>query len=145
MVFSPFATSSFFSRTLSSCLSAMVLSLLALGCADISGHLDRLRLVAFGPPQKQSEDSLTVFGLDAVGIDLDRHRHRPVEPAGQALAAMQRRLLRIADCFPAGQSNGAAFHLHVEIRLLHPRKLRDDYEVVALAEHVDRWIGATPA
>src|ERR1700722_3371279 len=145
MVFSSFATSSFFSRTLNSCFSTMVLSLLALGCADISGHLDRLRLVAFSPRQKQSGGCVAISGLDAVGIDLHWHRHRSVEPTGEPLAAMQRRLLRIADCFPAGQSNGAAFHLHVEIRLLHPRKLGDDDEVVAPAEHVEGRIGTAAA
>jgi hypothetical protein len=37
------------------------------------------------------------------------------------------------------------FHLHVEIGLLHARKLGDDDEVVAFSEHVDRRIGAAAA
>src|SRR6516164_110113 len=111
MVFSSFATSSFFSRTLNSCFSAMVVPFSALGSAVISSHLDRLRLVALGARQEQGQDAVTVFGLDAVRIDLDRDGHRPVEPAGKPLAAMQRRLVRIADCFRPGQSDGSAFYL----------------------------------
>src|ERR1700722_7609046 len=120
MVFSSFATNSFFSRTLNSCLSATVLPLLVLGCADISRHLDRLRLVALGARQKQSEDAITVFGPDAFGIDFDWHGHPPVEPAGEPLTAMQRRLLRVADCLFAGQPDGSALHLHVEVGLFDP-------------------------
>src|SRR6516225_3973466 len=145
MVFSSFATSSFFSRTLNSCFSAMVVPFLALGCAGISRHLDRLRLIALGARQKQSEDAVTVFSLDAFGIDLDWHGHRPVESAGKPLAAMERRLLRIANRFLPGQSNGAALHLYVEVGLLQPRKLGDADEVVAPSEHVERRIGAAAA
>src|SRR5580700_10881724 len=145
MVFSSFATSSFFSRTLNSCLSAMVVSLLALDCPGISGHLDRLRLVALGARQKQSEDAVSVFGLDAVGIDFDWHVHRPVEPAGEPLPAMQRRLLRVADRLFAGQPDGSALHLDVEVGLFDPWKLGDNDQVIAFAEHVERRIGAAAA
>src|SRR3984957_2175004 len=140
MVFSSFATNSFFSRTLNSCLSAMVVSLLAFGCAVISGHLDRLRLVALGARQKQSEDAVSVFGLDAFGIDFDWHGHCPVEPTGEPLPAMQRRLFRVADRLLAGQPNGPALHLDVEVGFFDPRKLGDNDEVVAFAEHVERRI-----
>src|SRR5271165_1068189 len=132
MVFSSFATSSFFSRTLNSCFSTMVVPFLALGCAVISCHLDRLRLVALGARQEQSQDAVAVFGLDAIRVDLDGHCHRPVEPAGKTLAAMQRRLLRIADRSFAGQSDGAALHLHIEVGLLHPRQLGNNDEGVSL-------------
>src|SRR5579863_3153386 len=145
MVFSSFAVSSFFSRTLNSWFSAMVLSLLVLACADISRHLDRLRLVALGSRQEQSQYAIAVFGLDAVGIDLNRHRHGPIKPPGKPLPAMQRRLFRVADRLLARQSDGAAFHLHIEARLLHPRKLGDDDEVVALSEDIERRIGAAAA
>src|ERR1700722_18591063 len=114
MVFSSFATSSFFSRTLNSCFSTMVVPFLALGCAAfISCDLDRLRLVALGARQEQSQDAVAVFGLDAVRVDLDGHCHGPVEATGASLAAMQRRLLRIANRSFARQSDGAALHLHV--------------------------------
>src|SRR6516165_4004768 len=145
MVFSSLATSSFFSRTLNSCFSAMGVPFLAFGCAVISSHLDRLRLVSLGARQEQGQDAVTVFGLDAFGIYFDRNGHRPVDPAGKPLAAMQRRLVGITDGFLAGQSDGAALHLHVEIGLLHARKLDDDDEVIALSEHVDRRKGAAAA
>src|ERR1700722_10895460 len=106
MVFSSFATSSFFSRTLNSCFSTMVVPFLALGRAVISCHLDRLRLVALGAGQEQSQDAVAIFRLDAVPVDLDGHSHRPVEAPGETLASMQRRLFRIADRSFAGQSDG---------------------------------------
>src|ERR1700722_3638977 len=145
MVFSSFATSSFFSRTLNSCFSTMVVPFLALGCAVISCHLDRLRLVALGARQEQSQDAVAVFGLDAVRVDLDGHCHGPVEATGESLAAMQRRLLRVGDRSFAGQSDGAALHLQVEVGLLHPWKLGDDDEVIAFAKHVERRKGAATA
>src|ERR1700722_20018465 len=52
-------------------------------------------------------------GLDAVRVDLDGHCHGPIEATGASLAAMQRRLLRIANRSFARQSDGAALHLHV--------------------------------
>src|SRR5690242_4951122 len=124
MVFSSLATNSFFSRTLNSCLSAMVVSFLAFGCAVISINLDRLRLVALGARKKQSEDAVSVFGLDAFGIDFDWHGHRTVKPVREPLPAMQRRLLRVADCLFAGHPDCSTLHLDVEIGLLDPRKLR---------------------
>src|SRR6516165_5766625 len=145
MVFSSFAASSFFSRTLNSCFSAMVAPFSDLGSAVISSHLDRLRLVALSARQEQGQNAVTIFGLDACGVYFDRNGHRPIEPAGKPLAAMQRRLVGITDGFLAGQSDGAALHLHVEIGLLHARKLDDDDEVIALSEHVDRRKGAAAA
>src|ERR1700722_19748531 len=115
MVFSSFATNSFFSRTLNSCLSAMVVSFLAFGCAVISSHLDRLRLVALGARKKHSEDAVSVFGLDAFGINFDWHGHPPVDPARKPLPAMQRHLLRVADCLFAGQPDCSTLHLDVEV------------------------------
>src|ERR1700722_19953447 len=145
MVFSSFATNSFFSRTLNSCLSAMVVSFLAFGCAVISSHLDRLRLVALGARKKHSENAVSIFGLDAFGIDFDGHGPRPVEPAREPLPAMQRRLLWVADRLFAGQPDGSALHLHVEVGLFDPWKLGDNDEVIAFAEHVERRIGAAAA
>src|SRR5580693_5047441 len=58
---------------------------------------------------------------------------------------MQRRLLWIANRSFARQSDGAALHLHVEVGLLHPRKLGNDDEVVAFAKHVERRKGTTAA
>src|ERR1700722_16890650 len=110
----------------------MVVPLSALGCAGISAHLDRLWLVALGARQKQSEDAVAIFGLNAFGINLHGHCHRPVEATGEWLAAMQSRLLRITNRSFAGQSDGAALHLHVEVGLLPPRKLGDNDEVIAL-------------
>src|SRR5580704_5542459 len=145
MVFSSFATNSFFSRTLNSCLSAMVVSFLAFGSAVISSHLDRLRLVALGARKKHSENAVSIFGLDAFGIDFDWHGHRPVEPAREPLPAMQRRLLQVADRLFAGQTDGSALHLHVEVGLFDPWKLGDNDEIIAFAEHVERRIGTAAA
>ncbi len=49
--------------------------------------------------QVERKDSVAVFSLDASGIDLDRHDHRPVESAREPLAPMHRRFLRKGDGF----------------------------------------------
>jgi hypothetical protein len=54
---------------------------------------------------------------------------------------MQAGLLRIVDGFGAGDTDRVVFDVDVELRLLDARHFRDDHEIVALAEHVDRRIG----
>src|SRR5271166_3615221 len=137
--------SSFFSRTAISRFSAIVAPFFAPGSPLMSRHLDRLGLFRLGRRHEQSENSVAILGFDAVRIDLEGQADRPIEPAGEPLPSMQRRLLRIADLLAAGQTNGAALHLYGDLGLFHAGNLGDDDEVVPFSKHVDRRIGAAAA
>jgi hypothetical protein len=86
-------------------------------------------LVALGARQEQCQDAVVVFGLHAVGIDLDRQCHSAVESTRQALAPMHARFLRVVHRLRPGQPDRVAFHLHLEVRLLDAGKFGDDVEV----------------
>src|SRR5271165_497784 len=137
--------SSFFSRTAISRFSAIVAPFFALGSTLMSRHLDRLGLFPLGRRQEKSENAVAILGFDAVRIDLEGQADRAIKPAGEPLPSMQRRLLRIADLLAAGQTNGAALHLHIDLGLFHAGNLGDDDEVVPFSKHVDRRIGTAAA
>src|SRR5574337_471433 len=142
IVFSSLAATSFFSRTAISLPSVIVAPFL-FGCFPIFlAHLDRSGLVTLGARQEEREDSIAVLRLDAVGVDLDRHRHRAIEPPREPLAAMHRGLLGIGYRFHPGEPQGAALHLHDEIVPFDARDFGNDDKVVAFAKYIHRRIGA---
>jgi hypothetical protein len=75
----------------------------------------------------------------------DRQADRTVETTSQPFAAMQRRILAVLDGFFASNADRIAFHLYLQIGFADAGKLGDDYQIVALPEYVERWIGAAAA
>src|ERR1043166_6904171 len=78
-----FFSSSRFCWTCSSC-GDMFASVIIL-CLDGSVDADAAGLVAFGPRDEERKNAIAIFGLDAVGIDLDRHGQGAIEGSGQPL------------------------------------------------------------
>src|SRR5258708_13289778 len=68
-----------------------------------------------------------------------------IEAARQPLAPMQASFLRVGDRLGAGDADRVAFDLDLEIRLLDTWDFRDDDEIVAFSEHIDRRIGTGTA
>jgi hypothetical protein len=93
----------------------------------------------------RARECVAVFGLNIVGVDLDRHGDCAVEIAGQSFAAVQAGFSAILDRLAAGDADRVALHLDLEIRFADPRQLGDDDDIVALAEYVERRISAAPA
>src|SRR5581483_7075310 len=129
-VLSVFLSTSRFCWTCSSCASDMALSL-----AD----LDRTRLVGLGARDEQSKDPVAIFGLDAVGLYTYRHRHGAIEHAGYALAAMDARLLAVADRLLAADADGVLLGLDLQVALVDARQFDNGDEVIVLLEDVDGW------
>jgi hypothetical protein len=105
-------------------------------------HRDRTRLVAFGARQMERQDAVAAFGLDLVGVNVDRKRYSAVEAPGRPLAAVRRHLVAVLDALAAGDAQRVALDLDIEIRFADAGHLDDRDDVVALAEDVDRRIGA---
>src|ERR1700760_159282 len=111
----------------------------------MSRYLDQFWLVALSAWEEQSQDAIAAFGLDAIRVDLHRQCHGSVEATGQSLATVQGGLLGIAHRLGAGQANRVALHLNRQVRLLDPRDLGYEDEVVALTEYIHGRIAAAAA
>src|SRR3954452_14278891 len=105
-------------------------------------HGDRTRLVALGARQVKRQDAVAAFRLDLVGVDIDWQRYGAVEAPGRPFAAMHRGFFSVIDALGAGDAQRVALDLDVEIRLAHAGHLDNRNDIVALAEDVDRRIGA---
>src|ERR1041384_669471 len=90
-VFSSFETSSFFSRTSSSCDDSGIGHLLIFG----SAQLDGFGFVALGPRQVQGQDPVAAFGLDLLRVNFDGERYCPVKSTGDAPPAGDRTFFRL--------------------------------------------------
>jgi hypothetical protein len=113
--------------------------------AGASAHGDRPRLVAFGAGEIERENAVAVFRLDAVGVDLDRDRDGAVELPGRPLAPVQARLVAVLDGLGSSDTDRPALDLDLQIRLPDAGHLGNEDEIVALAEDVERRIGAAGA
>ena len=86
---------------------------------------------------EERENAIAVFGLDALGIDLDRHGQRAIEGSRQPLTAMQAYLLGIGDVLLAGDADRLVLGLDLKVGFIDARQLDDCDQVVALLEDID--------
>src|SRR5205814_1755649 len=99
--------------------------------------LDAVRLVALGSGQEQGEQAVAVLGLDAIRIDLDRQRQRPIELAGDAFPAMHAHAVGVVDALPARDADGVGLGLDLQVVLVDARQFHQGQDVVTLLEDVD--------
>src|SRR6185312_106185 len=97
-------------------------------------HSDRTRLVAFGARKIEGENAVAAFGLDLVGVYIDRQGHGAVETPDSPFAAVHRGFVAVIDTLAAGDAQRVALDPDVEIRLAHTRHLDDRDDVIALTE-----------
>ena len=103
------------------------------------------RLVAFGPGDKEREHAIVVFGSDAVRIDLNWHRNRPVKSARYALSPVHAGALFGIDGLIARNPDRVLLSLYFEVLPVNSRQFDDGDEVVPLLENVDWGIASIPA
>jgi hypothetical protein len=82
---------------------------------DGSIDADAARLVALGAWDEERQHAIAIFGLDAVGIDLDRHREGAIERSGRPLTPMQAYLLGIREGLLAGDTDGVVLGLDLQV------------------------------
>ena len=98
-----------------------------------------------GARQIQSQDPVAAFRFHLVRIDLDRKGYCAVKSAGEPLAAMDARLLSVTDRLRAGNPDGSALDLNLQIRFADTGHFGNDDDVVALAKYIERLTSASHA
>src|SRR5205085_10308366 len=112
------------------------------GAPRASSHGNRFWLVPLGAREIEGENPVSVFGLDPVCVDFHRYGDRAIEPSGEPLATMQSRAVAVLDRLAAGNANGIALDLDVEVRFANAGQLGDQHDIVTLAKDVERRVGA---
>src|SRR5690348_8171693 len=80
-----------------------------------------------------------------LGVDLDRNAYGAVERAGQALAAVQAHSFIVLHRLGAGDADGIALDLNLQVVLSDAGYLGNDDDIVSLAKYVERRIGTAAA
>jgi hypothetical protein len=93
----------------------------------------------------EREYPVTTLRFDLIGVDLDRHRNRAVEAAGEPFAAMQCCVIAVFDRLAASDADRATFDLNLKVGLADAGDLGEDQDVIALPEDVQWRVSAAAA
>src|SRR5690349_19103170 len=95
---------------------------------------DRAWLVSLRTRNEECQYAVAVFGLDALSIDLHRHRERPVERSDEALSPVDTDSIRVGDALLAGNTDGVVLGLNFEVSLVDAGHLENGDQIIALLE-----------
>src|SRR5580704_1139776 len=99
--------------------------------------LDCSGFVAFRPRYEKSENAVAIFGLNHIGVDLDRHRKRAIEDPEDAFAPVDARRLVIGDGLATRDADRVLLRLDVQVLLVDAGQFDDRDKIISFLEDVD--------